>query len=42
MTSITCAGWLFRGVAEGGEPAIHSPRPVVMDCRLAGEILPPE
>jgi len=36
MKRIMRAGWSFRGATEGGEPGIHSPRPVVMDSGLAG------
>jgi hypothetical protein len=30
----------FRGATEGGEPGIHSPRPVVMDSGLAASRRP--
>ena len=33
-------GWSFRGATEGGEPGIHSPRPVVMDSGLAASRRP--
>jgi hypothetical protein len=35
MKPIICAAESFRGATEGGEPGIHSPRPVVMDSGLA-------
>ncbi len=28
MKSIICVGWSLRDAAEGGEPELHSPRPV--------------
>jgi hypothetical protein len=40
MKPIICAGWSFRGDTEGGEPGIHSPRPVVMDSGLAASRRP--
>jgi hypothetical protein len=40
MKPIICAAWSFRGATEGGEPGIHSPRPVVMDSGLAASRSP--
>ena len=37
MKPIICVAPSFRGATEGGEPGIHSPRPVVMDSGLAAE-----
>src|SRR5215470_11079872 len=39
MKPIICSAWSFRGATEGGEPGIHSPRPVVMDSGLAASDL---
>ena len=38
--TIICAAWSFRGATEGGEPGIHSPRPMVMDSGLAAFAAP--
>src|SRR2546427_8881875 len=34
--------WSFRGATEGGEPGIHSLRPVVMDSALSASRRAPE
>src|SRR5262245_58123090 len=39
MKPIICTARSFRGATEGGEPGIHSPRPVVMDSGLAASDL---
>ncbi|SRR6266446_8486806 len=39
MKPIICSAWSFRGATEGGEPGIHSSRPVVMDSGLAASDL---
>src|SRR5215470_1950347 len=40
MKPIICSAWSFRGATEGGEPGIHTPRPVVMDSGLAASRRP--